>query len=347
MRVTLRDVAEHAGVSFKTVSNVINHHPHVTEKTRAKVLSSIEALQYRPNQSARSLRHGRSGFLALAVPELASPYFSTLASEVSRAAKAYGRTVVIEETGGDLEQEREALDGLTASLVDGIIFSPLATPREVLEERVGSTPLLMIGEHRYPIDADHVAMDSVRAAEEITHHLLQSGRRQIATIGGEPHGTGRQRWLGYLRALESAGMEPTPGHAAEVEAYRREDGAEAMARLLRSPDPIDAVLCFNDLLALGAMRTLREEQVAIPEMIAVAGFDNIEDGRFAHPTLTTVAPDVQFLATEAVRLLVRRAEEPAAPAEQVEVPFTIDVRQSTTLPSRHDRSARSELENYA
>lgn len=331
MRVTLRDVAEHAGVSFKTVSNVINHHPHVTEKTRTKVLASIEALQYRPNQSARSLRHGRSGFFAFAVPELASPYFSTLASEVSRAAKAYGRTVVIEETGGDLDREQEALDGLTTSLVDGIIFSPLATPREVLEQRVGSIPLLMIGEHRYPIAADHVAMDSVRAAEEMTGHLLRSGRRHIATIGNEPHGgTGRQRWLGYLRALQSAGLEPTPGHAIEVAAYRREDGARAMAQLLQSSEPIDAVLCFNDLLALGAMRTLREAQVAIPETIAVAGFDNIEDGRFAHPTLTTVAPDVQFLAAEAVRLLVRRTEDPAAPAEQVEVPFTIDVRQSTT-----------------
>ena len=103
-----------------------------------------------------------------------------------------------------------------------------------------------------------------------------------------------------------------------------------MARLLDRPEPIDAVLCFNDLLALGAMRTLREARVAIPETIAVAGFDNIEDGRFAHPTLTTVAPDVQFLATEAVRLLVRRAEQPTAPAEHVEVPFTIEVRQSTT-----------------
>lgn len=331
MGVTLRDVAAHAGVSFKTVSNVINHHPHVAEATRAKVLASIEALQYRPNQSARSLRHGRSGFLALAVPELASPYFSSLASQVSRAAKAHGRTVVIEETGGDLEQEREALDGLAASLVDGIIFSPLATPREVLEDRLGSTPLLMIGEHRYPIDADHVAMDSIGAARAMTEHLLATGRRHIAVIGYEDHrGTGGQRWEGYLQALRAAGIEPTPGHAAEVEAFRREDGARAMAHLLQCSEPIDAVLCFNDLLALGAMRTLREAGVPIPEQIAVAGFDDIEDGRFAHPTLTTVAPDVQFLATEAVRLLVRRTADPTAAAEQVEVPFTIDVRQSTT-----------------
>ncbi|HIZ37336.1 MAG TPA: LacI family transcriptional regulator [Candidatus Ruania gallistercoris] len=331
MGVTLRDVAAYAGVSFKTVSNVINNHPHVTEKTRAKVLTAIEALQYRPNQTARSLRHGRSGFLALAVPELASPYFSSLASEVSQAAKAYGRTVVIEETAGDLGREREALDELTTRLVDGIIFSPLATPRTVVEERLGTTPLVMIGEHRHPLAADHVAMDSVRAARVMTEHLLATGRRQIATIGYEPEGgTGGQRWLGYLQALDAAGLAPAPGLAAEVEAFRREDGARAMARLLDRPEPIDAVLCFNDLLALGAMRTLREARVAIPETIAVAGFDNIEDGRFAHPTLTTVAPDVQFLATEAVRLLVRRAEQPTAPAEHVEVPFTIEVRQSTT-----------------
>lgn len=330
MRVTLRDVAARAGVSFKTVSNVINGHPHVTEATRAKVTDAIDALGYRPNASARSLRHGRSGMLALAVPELTSPYFAALASEAGRAAKQHGRVLVIEETRGDVEGERVALVDLTSRLVDGVILSPLVTPQEAVAERMGETPVVMLGEHRYDVRADHVAMDSVRAAREITAHLLASGRRRIAVIGRQDEpSTGGERWQGYTRGLAAAGLSPDPAMVARVEAYRREDGVRAMRDLLAAGARPDAVLCFNDLLALGAVHALRERGLDVPGDVAVAGFDDIEESRYAG--LTTVAPDLPLLAREAVRLLVRRIEDPAVPPAQVEVPFRIAVRASTAV----------------
>ncbi|MBB5471615.1 DNA-binding LacI/PurR family transcriptional regulator [Cellulomonas hominis] len=328
MRVTLRDVAARAGVSFKTVSNVINGHPHVTEATRGRVQDAIDALGYRPNQSARSLRHGRSGILALAVPELTSPYFAALASEAGRAAKEHGRVLVIEETLGDVEGERVALVDLTSRLVDGVILSPLVTPQEVVVERIGETPLVMLGEHRYAVRADHVGMDSVRAARELTEHLLATGRRRIAVVGRQDGGsTGGERWLGHVQALLAADLVPDSSLVARVKAYRRADGERAVRELLAAGARPDAVLCFNDLLALGAMHTLRQAGLAVPGDVAVAGFDDIEESRYAG--LTTVAPDLPLLAREAVRLLVRRVENRTVPPALVEVPFRVEVRSST------------------
>jgi DNA-binding LacI/PurR family transcriptional regulator len=329
--VTLRDVAENAGVSFKTVSNVVNGHPHVSEETRARVLAAIELLGYRPNASARSLRHGRSGILALAVPELTSPYFAAVASAAGRAAKAHGRVLVIEETRGDVEGERVALVDLTSRLVDGVILSPLVTPEPLVLERIGRTPLVMLGEHRYDVGADHVAMDSVRAARELTEHLLAPGRRRIAVVGRqEPGSTGGERWRGHVQALAAAGLAPDESLVPEVGAYRREDGIRAVTTLLAAGPPPDAVLCFNDLLALGAVHALRAAGLRVPQDVAVAGFDDVEESRYAG--LTSVAPDLELLATEAVRLLVRRVEDPTLPPCQVEVPFRVVVRESSAAP---------------
>jgi DNA-binding LacI/PurR family transcriptional regulator len=326
--VTLRDVAAQAGVSFKTVSNVVNEHPHVSEMTRARVLAAIERTGYRPNPTARSLRHGRSGILALAVPELTSPYFAALASAAGRAAKEHGRVLVIEETRGDVEGERVALVDLTSRLVDGVILSALVTPEPLVLERIGRTPLVMLGEHRYDVAADHVAMDSVRAARELTEHLLATGRRRIAVVGRqEPGSTGGERWRGHVQALAAAGLAPDEALVAPVAAYRREDGIRAVVGLLAAGARPDAVLCFNDLLALGAAHALRSAGLDVPGDVAVAGFDDVEESRYAG--LTSVAPDLELLATEAVRLLVRRVADPTLPPSQVDVPFRVQVRAST------------------
>ena len=127
MTTRLSDVAARAGVSVKTVSNVINDYPHITAQTRAKVEAAIAALDYRPNVSARSLRKGRSDFIALAIPEMASPYFAELGAAISRAAKRRGITVLIDQTEGEAAAEKLVLDGMRGQLIDGIIFSPITT----------------------------------------------------------------------------------------------------------------------------------------------------------------------------------------------------------------------------
>ncbi|SDS26956.1 LacI family DNA-binding transcriptional regulator [Jiangella sp. DSM 45060] len=329
MGARLKDVADLAGVSFKTVSNVINNHPNVTEKTRQKVLDAIAELRYRPNVSARSLRHGRSGFLAIALPELTSPYFAALASEMGAVAKRQSLTVLIEETFGEAERERIALDSLDTQLIDGVVFSPMAMTSADVAAHPGSTPMVLLGERGHPAGFDHIAIDNVRAAHEVTTHLVGLGRRHIAAVGAQRGGTGGLRARGYRAALRDAGLPVDPRLVVSDLDFSRASGARAMAALLDSGRPVDAVFCFNDLMALGALRVLHERGLRVPGDVAVAGFDDVEDGRYSTPSLTTVSPDVPFLAAEAIRLIVRRLADPEAKAERIDVPFTLEVREST------------------
>ncbi|MEV1331526.1 LacI family DNA-binding transcriptional regulator [Micromonospora costi] len=332
MRHRLKDVAERAGVSVKTVSNVVNGYVHVRPDTRARVEEAIAELNYRPNLSARNLRKGRTGVIALAVPELDIPYFAELARHVVNAAAALGWTVLIDQTGGAREQERVVASGITDHLIDGLIFSPLALTADDLTNLDG-TPMVLLGERVDHGPADHVVIDNVAAAREITTHLVGLGRRRIAAIGSQrtPEGaSARLRLDGYRGALEEAGLGYDETLVAPAPAWHRADGAAAMRALLASGVRPDAVFCFNDTLALGALRALHEAGLRVPEDVAVAGFDGIEDGRFSVPTLTTIAPDKERIARLAVELLANRIDgDRTAPARELSAPYRLEPREST------------------
>lgn len=333
MGTSLKDVAKLAGVSPKTVSNVVNGYAHVTEQTRVRVQEAIAALNYRPNLSARNLRKGRTGVIALALPELDAPYFAELARFVIRAAEEHSRTVLIDQTDGLASRERLVTEGPRAHLVDGLIFSPLALGRAELAVRDDATPIVLLGERVDHGPADHVAIDNVAAAYTATRHLISLGRRRVAAIGDQRRIASRTAALrleGYTRALGEAGLPADDRLICSTASYHRADGARAMARLLDLDQPPDAVVCFNDLLALGAIRTLHERGRRIPADVAVVGIDDIEDGRFATPTLTTISPDKDQIARMAVSLLLSRIEGSGErPPREVVADFTLKVREST------------------
>ncbi|MEU5723346.1 LacI family DNA-binding transcriptional regulator [Micromonospora sp. NPDC047738] len=331
MRHRLKDVAERAGVSVKTVSNVVNGYQHVRPDTRARVEQAIAELNYRPNLSARSLRKGRTGVIALAVPELDIPYFAELARHVVTAAAEHSWTVLIDQTGGGPEQERKAARGIGDHLIDGLIFSPLALTAADLADLDG-LPMVLLGERVDHGPADHVMIDNVTAARQITAHLVGLGRRRIAAIGAQrtPEGaSARLRLAGYAAALADAGLGYDERLVAPAAAWHRADGAAAMRALLDSGVRPDAVFCFNDTLALGALRALHVAGLRVPEDVAVAGFDDIEDGRFSIPTLSTVAPDKERIARLAVDLLADRlAADRGAPPRELVAPHRLALRES-------------------
>ncbi|GAA3232269.1 LacI family DNA-binding transcriptional regulator [Nonomuraea helvata] len=331
-RVGLKDVARLAGVSVKTVSNVVNGYVHVTPATKSRVEAAIQELNYRPNLSARNLRQGRTGIIALAVPELDTPYFAELARFVVAAAEERGLTVLIDHTGASREREQLVAEGFRARLIDGLIFSPLALTPEDLAARMDDTPMVLLGERVYEGPADHIVVDNVAAAKEATLHLASLGRRRIAAVGAkddEAAETSRLRLEGYRRALREAGLPLDDRLVIQVEAYHRADGARAMAELLDSGAAPDAVFCFSDLLALGALRTLLERGLKVPDDVALAGFDDIEDGRYGTPTLTTISPDKQSIAHQAVDLLAERIAGVSREAREIRVPYELMIREST------------------
>lgn len=343
MRVSLKDVALRAGVSIKTVSNVVNQYEHVTPAMRAKVQHAIDELGYRPNLTARHLRKGRTGIIALAVPELGNPYFAEVAGAVIDAAAEHDLTVLLDHTRGEREREVLVSQGFRARVIDGLILSPLELDQQDLAARVDDVPLVLLGEREYPLPYDHIAIDNVAAARQAVRHLLSLGRNRIAFLGARtdsPNRPAQLRLQGWREELTAAGMDTSDRFAAPTGGWDRGDGAAGMARLLDSGVRPDAVFAYNDLVAVGALRVLHERGLRVPWDVAVVGFDDIPESRFGAVTLTTVAPDKRAIARLAVESLVRSLERasdkksghhPPGEPELVSVtaPFELLQREST------------------
>ncbi|MFD0026550.1 LacI family DNA-binding transcriptional regulator [Streptomyces sp. NPDC058382] len=335
--VTLKDVAERAGVSIKTVSNVVRGAPRVSESTRTRVMQAVSELGYRPNPSARRLRTGRSGLIALAVPDLATPYFAELAHHVGAEASAHGFTVLIEETLGDAREELRLATGVHASLLDGVILSPLHVSATDLAPVADEFPLVLLGERSYENDrvvADHVLIDNVAAARDVAAHLAGLGRTRIGAIGVDrpQSATSRQRLEGFQQALHEAGLTYDPRLAAPVKEFDRRNGLLAMRGLLALPaqERPDAVFCFSDMLAVGAQHALHEAGLSVPGDIALAGVDGSEEALYSTPSLTSVVPDKAAIASLAVKCLAARIRsQERVPFEVYMAPYWLEVREST------------------
>lgn len=333
MATTLHDVARVAGVSFKTVSNVINNHPHVRESTRTKVEAAIAQLGYRPNLAARSLRSGHTGAITLALPQLRLPYFAELADAVIEAAARHGLVVLIEQTGGDRARELEVMASPRLKMSDGLIFSPLALGQEDADLIKADVPVVLLGERIFHSGSDHVTMQNIPAARAATEHLLDLGRKRIAVLGaheGEVIGSAGLRMRGYREALNARNIPYDDGIVAYVGDWHRSNGAAAMHDLLDRGVTFDAVFGLNDTLAQGGMRVLQEAGFRVPDDIAVIGFDDLDETRYSLPTLSTVDPGRAEIAETAIRVLMERIKHPGGPAPRdIEASFKVVAREST------------------
>ena len=333
---TLHDVARIAGVSIKTVSNVVNDYPHVSAATRDRVLAAIAELDYRPNLSARGLRSGKTGVIGLAIPELRQVYFAELADSIIRAAARYKLDVVIDQTSSTRESEVAVLAGRRLRLTDGIIFSPERLGQGDIALLEVDFPLVLLGERMFGGPTDHVTMHNVESARAGTEHLIGIGRRRIAVIGAHPVdqqdiGSDNLRIRGYREALEAAGLPQDPALIRVAVPWHSENGAAAMRALLAEGIPFDAVFTLTDTLGLGVLRALGEAGVRVPEDVAVLGFDNIDEGRFSIPSLSTVEPGRDEIAQVAVDMLVERINEKGdrMPPRQILADYRIVGREST------------------
>lgn len=332
MAVTMNDVARVAGVSLKTVSNVINNYEFIRPATKQRVLDAIDELGYEANLTARSLRSGKTSMIGLVLADLSIPYYAELASDIMKAAWARGYRVLVEQSGNGPGHEKAALQGQFRTLTDGLLFIPLTLDAEQIMEAAGKKPLVLLGEYVQDPRLDMVLIQNHRAAAAVTAHLLAGGRRRIAVLGahdGDTTGSNGLRLEGYKAALADAGVAYDPALVIDCD-WRRDGGAEGTARLLDSGVEFDAVFGLNDALALGALHELLIRGRKVPEEIAVAGFDDIDEAKFASPSLTTVAPGRAEIAERAVELLINRIENKDAPlhVQQPEAAFELRIRQS-------------------
>lgn len=320
-----------AGVSLKTVTNVVHERPYVRQETRDRVLAAIAQLDYRPSLAGRQLQSGRSHIITLAVPRIDEPYLGGLAHALIAAATPRGYTVLIDETGGHAEQEQQALSGYPGHGIDGVIYSPFGLDPEHL---AGSrdVPLVLLGQYFPESTADYVAIDDVASARDAVRHLVQTGRRTIAFAGAQPDrdgAVGERRLAGYRAELAAQGLAEPPGGVVEGRRFARHEGEAAVVQLLASTAGLDALVCTSDLMAIGALRALRERQVRVPDDVAVLGWDDIVDGAYVSPSLTTVAPDLPVLAATTLDALIRRIDGDRTPGRKHVIPHRLVIREST------------------
>lgn len=334
MAVTMRDVAKHAGVAPRTVSNVVNDYAYVSAEMRTKVQAALEELNYRPNLMARGLRRGRTGIVTLLLPLLTTPYFGEIAHEVVEHASALGCTVMIDETGGDPKRELALLDiADRAGWVDGALMSPQGLSTRALAELRTNIPVVLLGERTARSTLDHVGIDNVAAARDAVRHLVDSGCQRVAAVGGttaRSDVTSRQRLKGYRAALRGAGIQADDELYIRTAAYSRTNAAAAVRQLMQSTRPPDGLFCFSDELAIGALRELHVLGIQVPQDIKVVGFDDIDETKYSIPTISSIRPDKAQTALSALTLLLERVDGSQVAPRDVTIGYELVVRESSS-----------------
>jgi LacI family transcriptional regulator len=333
-RVTLRDVAHLANVSQKTVSNVINNWPFVSEDTRARVQQALSDTGYRPSQVARSLVTGRTCTVGIIVPDISNPFFSTAFRGCEDRLAEDGYSAFLCNTDEDLTKEQYYLESLVNRSVDGLILWGSCANATVLHRAIGDeVPTISIdgSADDGPRRLISIRLDNLKAAKSVVRHLLSHGRSRVAHILGALHrSTAQERLRGYRLALEEAGVayddslliEDSPSIAGGYTAIFK-----LRQQLHDRPMP-DGLFCYNDLMAIGAMAALEELNMKVPDEIAVVGFDDIAPAALVTPMLTTVSIPQYELGRFAAEELIQHLNNVDRPPRVVAYPLELKVRNS-------------------
>jgi len=330
-RVTIREIAELAGVSIATVSRVVNGRGDVSDETREIVLRVVREHGYSVNRSARGLSAGRTGFVGVTVPKVHPVYFSSILSGAAEALYEQDMRIVLCPTEHEHDREVSLLERLMHGTTDGAL---LVLPEETNDELVSLLNhgyRFVVADPLQPVDERIPAVSAANfsGANQATKHLLGLGHRRIGAITG-PTGwlAPEERRGGYHAALASAGIMPDP--ALEIASdFQVEGGIEASARLLDAADRPTAIFAFNDNLALGLMQAARARGLRIPEDLSIVGFDDLEWAEYVTPQLTTVRQPLAEMGRMAVSLLTRLLDKQSIEALHVELATRLVVRGST------------------
>jgi LacI family transcriptional regulator len=330
-RVTIREVADEAGVSIATVSRVLNGRDDVAPETRELVGRIIQERGYSANRGARALSAGRTGLVGVLVPLVYPVYFSAILSGATEALQEHDLRAVLSPTGHQHDREVTLLDRLMHGFTDGALIVLPEESSEELERLVDAGYRLVVIDPLMPLD-DRIASVSAAhtsGADQAMKHLLGLGHRRIAIISG-PRGwvATEDRRLGYHAALASAGILPDP--ALEVESNFEIDGGEQAAfQLLDMAEPPTAIFAFNDNHAIGALKAARIRGLRVPEDLSIVGFDDVEHATIVTPMLTTVRQPLAEMGRTAVSLLMRLMDRHSLETLHVELATRLVVRESS------------------
>ena len=330
MAVTMKDVALRAGISFSTVSHVINGTRHVSDELRSKVLQAMEELAFTPNQLARGLRSGRTDMIGMIIPDTTNLFYGRVAHRIESACSSQGYTVVFCNSDGDQEKERLYTTKLIERHVSGIIFIPGGNSIGHIDViRSHKIPVVIADRRVHEPDLDTVVSDNEGGAGLATRHLIDLGHTRIACVTGSPRLISTaDRLAGYRQAVIDSGL--CADESLIVSGDDEFEGGYRRGReLLSLASPPTAVFACNDLMAIGVMRAAYELGVSVPRDLSVVGFGNVNASRYCVPPLTTIHQSKEQMGNDAVEMLIERIGNPGLAARKKILKTDLRIRRST------------------
>jgi LacI family transcriptional regulator len=332
MAVRLKDIAADLGVSTVTVSKVLRGGLDIGERTRARVLQRMAELNYQPNMQARGLASGRSFAIGLVVPDLVHPFFGEFARSLAGAIRASGLVLVLTSSEEDPEMERQEIRTLVSRGVDVLLVASCQRSNEAEFVTEKGPPILLIDRNIPRLGADFVGCDDVLVGEMATRHLIGLGRRRLAHIGAQGTSPSINRLKGFRNALSVAGIRLPKSYVITRERFEETGdsaGYRAMQELLAQKQRPDAVFCYNDLSAIGAMQAAIQAGLSIPGDIAFVGCGNLRYAEYLKIPLTSVDQSIERMGEAAARRALALSAKPDDPPRTVFVEPKLIVRQSS------------------
>jgi LacI family transcriptional regulator len=333
MTVRLKDIAADLGVSTVTVSKVLRGNSDIGAATRARVLQRMRELNYQPNMLARALASGQSSTIGLVVPDLVHPFFAEFARSLSACLRAGGYALVLASSEEDPEVERSEMRALLNRGIDVLLVAS-CQPKAMKDPLVrdGRTPLLLIDRRLDAVKASFVGSDDRMVGEMAARHLIAIGRRRIAHIGGSGTSPSVDRLAGYRKALGDAGISAPKNLIVARERFEETGdlaGRQAMQELLSRKARPDAVFCYNDLSAIGAMQATLEAGLRVPEDIAFVGCGNLRYAPYLRVPLTSIDHSTGRMGEIAAQLALELATGPKKKTQVTLLKPALVVRQSS------------------
>ena len=326
--ITIKDIAEKAGVSYATVSRALNGHADVSETTRQHIFELAKKMGYQPNAIARGLVKQKSGIIAVVVPDVSNHYFADITIHVNEAADEAGFTTMIFNTDWDPKKELEKLRIMVEQRVEGIILKPTAFIKPGSLESL-NLPIVLFW-HAADDQLSYVEVDHNLGSRLAVEHLIQCGYRRIAYVGGTETSPSNQiRLLAYQQTLQEHHL-PTSNQWISYGPFSLKSGYDRMDALMHLDNPPDAIFCGNDYVAMGVQHYARDKGLAVPEDIGIVGFDDIGCASLPLVSLTTVSQPRDLLGQAALKALIEEINHfPQRTRQRIMINPQLKIRSTT------------------
>lgn len=328
---SIKDVAALAGVSTATVSRVLSDKPHVRPELRARVLEAVEALDYRPNLVARSLRVQKTHFIGLVVADIRNPFFTDISRSVEDTAYNDQFSVLLCNSDENADKEKMYMNLMRDENVAGVIVAPTHESAKKFHRHRFNFPIVVVDRAVKITEKakyDVILIDNVDAAYRLTMHLVENGCRNIAGVFGANSFTGEKRRKGFESALQHADLPLKPENMLFV-APRRSAGLTAAKQLLELPERPDAIFTTNSLLTAGVLQGILDAGLRVPDDLALVGFDEAPWINLVRPAITVIAQPTRDIGRMATRMLLERIKNPDLPAREVILQGQLQIRESS------------------